>query len=307
MLPRLHNVARTLHRLPQPFRRQLQLQLQLQIQASSRSFTTTPRCPAHPAAEHRIDSYIQSALDDMSVHTPSNMPKTPLSLPKSADPSSLVAARFAPGQHVVKPWDRAILTPLTHARSVQRLAHYRSRGAEQPLWIDWLVIQAGCSPVVVSLAKRRMRLALRLALGVRGVHKYGWKREAVERAWAANRAARFAGKKATAGAGVGAVVTPQELDVLRREARVPMLTGSVWVTIKKPKELVLTPFARLRQIADRLVSSMLEKHGAAGKQEDGTRKPKNAAAGKLARKAGKPSRASGGGDLDAEFGDLGAT
>ncbi|KAG7116091.1 hypothetical protein HYQ44_007244 [Verticillium longisporum] len=249
-----------------------------------------------------------SALDDMDVRPPSAMPRPAVSMtPLTADASalsSLASARFAPGRHVVKANDRAILAPLAHARSVQRLAHYRTRAAQRPLWIDWIVLQAGCSPVVVSLAKRRMRLALRLALAARGVHKYGWRKEAVERAWAANRAARFGGgekKKTEKGQGSrGGGVTAQQLEELRREAKVPVLTGTVWVTIRKPLELIETPFEKLRQMADRLVGGLLERHEGAGKSQGMSRQPK-----KTGRKVERASRGSRNEDLDAEFGDLG--
>ncbi|KAM0499216.1 hypothetical protein ACHAPB_006025 [Verticillium nonalfalfae] len=245
----------------------------------------------------------------MDVRPPSAMPRPAVSMtPRTADASalsSLASARFAPGWHVVKANDRAILTPLAHARSVQRLAHYRTRAAQRPLWIDWIVLQAGCSPVVVSLAKRRMRLALRLALAARGVHKYGWPKEAVEGAWAANRAARFGGggqenTETDQGSRGGGVTPQQQLERLRREAKVPVLTGTVWMTIRKPQELIGTPFEKLRQMADRLVGGLLERHEEAGKPVGLSRQPK-----KTGRKVERASRGSRNEDLDAEFGDLG--
>ncbi|RBQ92492.1 hypothetical protein VDGD_20406 [Verticillium dahliae] len=317
MLPRLGHGARTSHQLlslarrPWPCPRQLDHLFELRLsvpQSSRRSFASTPYRSARPSAEHRIDRYIQSALEDMDVRPPSAMPRPAVSMtPRTADASalsSLASARFAPGWHVVKANDRTILAPLAHARSVQRLAHYRTRAAQRPLWIDWIVLQAGCSPVVVSLAKRRMRLALRLALAARGVHKYGWRKEAVERAWAANRAARFGGgekKNTEKGQGSrGGGVTPQQLEELRREAKVPVLTGTVWVTIRKPLELIETPFEKLRQMADRLVGGLLERHEEAGKSQGMSRQPK-----KTGRKVERASRGSRNEDLDAEFEDLG--
>ncbi|KAG7117098.1 hypothetical protein HYQ44_006725 [Verticillium longisporum] len=151
-----------------------------------------------------------------------------------------------------------------------------------------------------------MRLALRLALAARGVHKYGWRKEAVERAWAANRAARFGGggeKKKnteTEQGSKGGGVTPQQLEGLRRDAKVPVLTGTVWMTIRKPQELIGTPFEKLRQMADRLVGGLLERHEGARKPEGLSRQPK-----KTGRKVERASRGSRNEDLDAEFGDLG--
>ncbi|KAM0333592.1 hypothetical protein ACHAQA_002257 [Verticillium albo-atrum] len=289
MLPRLHHVTRLFR---QPPRHQLQ-----------RSFTTTSRHLKLPVAEARVDSYIVSSLYAMNVGPPSQMPRNSLNLPRTTDPDGLVTARFAPGQHVVKAQDKAVLAALVQARSVQRLAHYRRRAAERPLWLDWLVHQAGCSPVVVTMAKRRMRLAIRTALGARGVHKYGWKREALEKAWFANRAA-------LRGKGKG-LATEAELEVLRVEARVPVLTGTIWVTIKRPKVLVLAPFAQLRQIADHLVGEMVERHKGVTRTLE---KRRNAGTGEtegttIDDKARKPrkSRRSKSKDLEGEFGDLGHT
>ncbi|EEY15652.1 predicted protein [Verticillium alfalfae VaMs.102] len=144
-----------------------------------------------------------------------------------------------------------------------------------------------------AAAERHAAPRVRLAEGGRREGVGGQPRGSVRR-W------RQENTETAQGSRGGGVTPQQQLEGLRREAKVPVLTGTVWMTIRKPQELIGTPFEKLRQMADRLVGGLLERHEGAGKPVGLSRRPK-----KTGRKVERASRGSRNEDLDAEFGDLG--